>query len=304
VFDSTPPRDELQRYQEDPELRPLIQGTDGLLESVAIFNLAQPPFDDMAVRRAVAAVIDRRALVEQAKEESGRGVSVLLAHLAPDATESSLLAGWNPFPTDDGTPDLEAARREISASHYAHGGRCDGPACDDVRILVHFGSDSIVGSLRNDLAKLGINATLEVPDDDEFYKVCSAPREHVGLCIGLGWQADFPDAVNFLRVFFTGSTDLNWSHLGASPRTLRRWGYAVTDVPSVDTDVDQCVQAPGSVKPTCWARLDQYLTSVLVAGVPLVAYQPLRLSSPRLGALTWDVAHGEPALDRLPGAAA
>lgn len=301
VFDQSPPPDELQHYQEDPTLRPLIQSTDGLLQSLAIFNLAQPPFDDVAVRRAVAAVIDRQSLVAQGKEDYTRGISVLATHLAPDATESSLLAGWNPFPADDGSPDLQAARRALSDSSYARGGRCDDPACDDVRILVHFGSDSIVESLRDNLAKLGIHASVEA--DPDFYGPCADPKEHIGLCIGLGWQSDFPDGAQFLRVFFTGTSSDNWSHLGQSSAFLRRLGLPVTDVPSVDTDVEECVQAPGSVKPACWARLDQYLTGVLVAGVPLVAQQPLRLSSPQLGALPWSTAFGEPALDRLLGAA-
>jgi peptide/nickel transport system substrate-binding protein len=300
VFDVPPPLDELQRYQQDPALRPLIQSADGLTETLAIFNVAQPPFDDVAVRRAVAAVIDRRALVAQSKENLSRGVSVLLTHLAPDATESSLLAGWNPFSDDDGSPDLEAARRSISASRYAKGGRCDEPACSDVRILVDSHSDAVVPSLRDDLAKLGIHANIRVADDF-FFQRCGNPKEHLGLCIGVGWQADFPDGAQFLRVFFTATLTGNWSLLGSSPSLLRRWAYPVTDVPSVETDVEQCVQAQGSARPACWARLDQYLSGVLVAGVPLVAIQPLRLSSPRLGALPWSVAFGEPALDRLPG---
>jgi peptide/nickel transport system substrate-binding protein len=299
VFDASPPPEVLRSYQNDPELRPLIQATEGLSESLAIFNLAQPPFDDVAVRRAVAAVIDRASLVEQSLQEYTRGVSVLSTHLAPDVTESSLLAGWNPFPVDDGSPDLGAARRAMATSRYARGGRCRDPACDDVEILVHFASDSAVAPLRADLAKLGIHAHFEVTDD--FFGRCSDPREHMGICIGLGWQADFPDAVNFLREFFASDGPLNWSHIGAGPRVLRRWGYSVTDVPSVDTDVEQCVQGAGSAKPACWARLDQYLTHVLVVGVPLVALQPLRLSSPRLGAFAWAEAFGEPALDRLPG---
>ena len=121
------------------------------------------------------------------------------------------------------------------------------------------------------------------------------------MCIGLGWTADFPDGVNFLREMYDSRGSINWTHLGASTSQLRRWGYDARSVPSVDGDVDRCVQEPGSAKPACWARLDQYLTGVLVAAVPLVAFQPLRLSSPRLGAFAWDQAFGEPALDRLPG---
>jgi peptide/nickel transport system substrate-binding protein len=173
VFDASPPPEVLEQYQDDPALRPLIQATESLSESLAIFNLAQPPFDDVAVRRAVAAVIDRASLVEQSRQEYTRGVSVATTHLAPDVTESSLLAAWNPFPTDDGSPDLNAARRAMASSRYARGGKCRDPACDAVKILVHFASTSAVAPLRADLARLGIRVHFEVTD--EIFGRCSDP---------------------------------------------------------------------------------------------------------------------------------
>jgi peptide/nickel transport system substrate-binding protein len=302
VFDAPPPPAELRRYQDDPALRPLIQTTDGLSQSLAIFNLAQPPFDDVAVRHAVADVIDRATIVAESREGYIRGVSTLTNHLSPDATEASLLSGWSPFPTDDGSPSLDAARQAMASSRYAKGGRCRDPACDGVTILVHPGLDAAAASLRTALAKLGIHAHVEITE--LFWDRCPDPTKHIGLCIGLGWQSDFPDAVNFLSEMFDGHGGINWTQMGASPSQLRRWGYDVRDVPSVDGDVERCVREPGSAKPACWARLDQYLTGVLVAAVPLVVFQPLRLSSPGLGAFPWDDAYGEPALDRLPGRAA
>lgn len=302
VFDSSPPPEVLQAYQDDPALRPLIQATESLTESFATFNLAQPPFDDVAVRRAVAAVMDRAALVEQSREEYTRGVSVLSTHLAPDITESSLLAGWDPASRVDGSPDLVAARRAMATSRYARGERCRDPACDAVKIVVHRAATAAVAPLRADLARLGIHADFVVRSG--VFGPCGRPKAHIGMCIGATWQADFPDAVNFLQVFYASDGSLNFSHVGAGPGTLRHWGYPVTDVPSVDTDVEQCVQEAGSAKAACWARLDQYLTDVLVVGVPLVVVQPLRLSSPRLGPFAWAEPLGEPALDRLPGIAA
>jgi peptide/nickel transport system substrate-binding protein len=301
VFDVAPPPAELRRYQDDPTLRPLIHTTDGLAESLAIFNVAQPPFDDVAVRRAVADVIDRASIVTESRDVYFQGVTVLTNHLSPDATEASLLSDWSPFPTSDGSPSLDAARQAIASSRYARGDRCRDRACDGVTILVHPGLSAADRPLRAALTRLGIQARIQLTP--RMFPRCWDPTQHIGLCIGLGWTSDFPDATNFLREMYDSHGSINWSHLGASPSQLRHWGYPTRTVPSVDGDVERCTQEPGSAKPACWARLDQYLTDVLVAAVPLVAFQPLRLSSPQLKAFAWNEAVGEPALDRLPGRA-
>ena len=59
-------------------------------------NLAQPPFDDIHVRRAVAWAINRRRL--QAID-GGPLTSAIATHVAPDAGEDNLLLHYDPFRT-------------------------------------------------------------------------------------------------------------------------------------------------------------------------------------------------------------
>ena len=89
-------------------LRPLIQTTTGsVFFSFATFNLALPPFDDIAVRRAVAFAMDRAAMAETIDPEP----AYVAQHFASDTTEASLLASWSTIPGPDGQGDVGAASR-------------------------------------------------------------------------------------------------------------------------------------------------------------------------------------------------
>src|SRR6185312_11993795 len=113
--------------------RPLVSTPDGAIgTSFASFTVAQPPFDDEAVRRAVAYAMDRAAFTDGVNP----GFFPKLAeHFTPDTFEASLLASWSGLP-GGGRGDLAAAREAMTDSRYATGSRCDDPACDGVQIVV------------------------------------------------------------------------------------------------------------------------------------------------------------------------
>ena len=124
------------------------------------------------------------------------------------------------------------------------------------------------------------------------------------MCIGMGWSPDYPSADQYIGAFFASDGQLAATKLGARPKELRGWGYEVTQVPTIDGQVERCRQEIGANQAPCWARIDQYVESQLMPAVPIAEISPLRLSSQRIGSLPWDQIYLEPALDRIVAEAA
>src|SRR5881227_2134860 len=100
----------------------------------------------------------------------------------------------------------------------------------------------------------------------------------------------------------TGLTDVYGdSLLGASPSSLRRWGYQVTSVPNVDDRIAACLPLTFGAQLRCWADLDEYLMTQVVPWVPLVGFTSGRVVSARLAMFSFDQAWGYPlpALDQI-----
>jgi peptide/nickel transport system substrate-binding protein len=302
VFDDTPPRAMLDHDLSDPSLRPFVQSVDTGNLIMADFLLTQPPFDDLAVRLAVADALDRRSMLGSIRDGYGFGGAVLANHYASDSSEEGLAAGWDPFVGAGGASDIEAARREMARSRYATGGRCSDPVCRAVTVLVHPNIGSVAPTIARNLAAIGIQAKVEVPDD--FYGECNDPPPslHVGICVGDGWFPDYPSVGNLIVTNFGGPTvtaPYGITHMGATPSDLAKLGSPVRSVPSVAPEIIACNQDVGPTGIACWTRLDQYLVTQVMPAVPLAFGQTIRLTSPSVGAFSWDLALQQPSVDRL-----
>jgi peptide/nickel transport system substrate-binding protein len=302
VFDDTPPPSMLHRYLNDPTLRSRVQSIDTGNLVMADFILTQPPFDDLAVRRAVAFALDRRKMLAPIRDGYGFGDAILASHYASDSSEDGLAAGWDPFPGASGSPDLAAARREMSRSRYASGGRCTDAACRGVTVYVHPNLAPVVGGVRRSLAALGIVSNVIVRDD--FFEICfdPPPGARAGLCIGDGWFPDVPSVGNLIVTNFGGPTvtaPYGITNMGATAADLVKLGSPVRSVPNVAPEIVACNQHPGPRGIACWTALDQYLVTNVMPSVPLAFGRTIRIAGPSIAAFSWDLANQAPALDRL-----
>ena len=311
VFGSSSPFEQVARYLDDPALAGRVFVHPENVVWAVTMNLAVPPFDDVHVRRAVARVIDRTALIELLSEPPygpfGFSWGEVATHVAADALEGGLLHTFDPYPHD-----LEAARSEMRTSAYDRtgDGRCDAPACAKVRTLV---LDTGVmaeqaRAIRDDLAEIGINLELEIEPPSVFFGDLDSaasnihdPAAQIPMGIAYPWAQDYPDGGGWFSPLFdrSGLEAANTSLLGASPAELRDWGYEVTSVPGVDDRIQLCLGRRGEARTQCWAELDQHITTEVVSWIPLIFTEHAQVASERVAAYSFAQFPGIPALDRI-----
>jgi peptide/nickel transport system substrate-binding protein len=305
VFDVSPEPELVDRFRSDPELERNVAvfPVDGV--GYVTLNIAQPPFDDVHVRKAVNLALDKQVLRQGAAGFLREPWVVKRAtHIAPDFLENNLLLDYDPYATPGDRGNLEGARTELARSSYdADGdGTCDGPACSGVRAVTL--SDpwlrTAADSVAERLAQLGIE--LDFTEVEDLFAEL-APEKHVGLNLFTTWARDFPGGASYFPALFDSSTIppscCNWSLVGASPEQLATWGYDTASVPSVDAKLGECQRLVGGAAFQCWAELDQLLMEEVVPVVPFGATDNVRVASARVVNLVVDQAFQNPSLDRI-----
>ncbi|MEO8924839.1 MAG: ABC transporter substrate-binding protein [Caldimonas sp.] len=82
----------LKQFQGDPRFSVAIGGTEG--KTIMTINNKRKPFDDVRVRRALAAAIDRKALIDGAQEGFGTPIG---SHMVPSDAGYVDLTAINPY---------------------------------------------------------------------------------------------------------------------------------------------------------------------------------------------------------------
>jgi peptide/nickel transport system substrate-binding protein len=282
----------------DPELRRRLHDAPATNLFFIPLNLALPPFDDVAVRRAVNLVLDREALAATFDPQRGSAF-VPTAHAFPDVAVGGLLRDYVPSGIDDARGDSDRARELMSHSAYDSDGdgRCDGDACTVNANRWGPTTDEAVAILDADLAELGIHLDWLELDERTMFD----PTHHVGLLAILGWVAEYPSANDFVGLMTDPQPPetLDLSLLGATSAQLESWGYSVPSVPSLDDKIAACQIRAGSGAFGCWAELDQLLSDQVVAWVPVARSVVSWLPSERVAHFENDGSDIIPALERV-----
>jgi peptide/nickel transport system substrate-binding protein len=109
AFSGFPAPENLPQFDSDPRFKVLVGSTEG--ETILSTNNAQPPFDDVKVRKAMAHAIDRQAIIDGAMFGYGTPIGT---HFAPHHPDYVDLTGQSAH-------DPELARNLLAEAGYPDG---------------------------------------------------------------------------------------------------------------------------------------------------------------------------------------
>jgi peptide/nickel transport system substrate-binding protein len=297
----------LDEYRSDPSLEERLSFYPRDFIRYMSMNMALPPLDDIHVRKAINYAVNKARLIEIS---GGRGVAEPATHLILDSLQDNLLLDYDPYETPVAAGDPEAAAAEMALSRYDKDGdgSCDHAACRGVSAVTFVPREGVglsgrvatlqARSIVQDLKSIGIAVDLRELPPPEVFEMLGDPTKKVGLGIAVSWGKDYPSGSTFGGLFASGTPD-NYALVGAAPDDLKKWGYPIATVPSVDDKVKECGGLVGDRQSPCWAELDQILMEQVVPWVPLLVEQLAQPVSERVVNYSFDQANTMPALDRI-----
>jgi peptide/nickel transport system substrate-binding protein len=271
---STPTPKTIRQYATTPSLKPLMIPNVGDRTNYLSMNLTQPPFDDIHVRKALNYIVDKAALQ---KAWGGPIPGSIATHIVPPVLYNNGLAEYNPYETANNAGDVSKAAAEMKQSKYDPGktGKCTASACKGVLTIADTRSvdKTMIPILVEDAAKIGL--TLTVRSINGAYTTIQTPSKNIPLAERPSWGKDYADPYTFFAELFDSraiikSGNTNYSLVGVTPAQAKKVGATgdLSNVPSVDADIDACSAKLGSARTTCWENLDKKLMEQVVPWVP------------------------------------
>jgi peptide/nickel transport system substrate-binding protein len=234
----------------------------GRVRYVAL-NTTVKPFDDINVRKAVAAGLDRNAMNTAF---GGNTVGTVATHLITPGIEGFEEAGGVEGPgldflqTPKGDPQLAA---EYLKKAGFENGKYSGPKL--LMAVDNSTNQKAAAQIAlNGFQKLGFEINFRpMPRDTMYSKFCNVPSSKTPICPSVGWLKDFADAQTLLDPTFNGknivaSGNVNWPQLD-DPKLNRAMDDAEVLVDPAErkkawADIDKQVTATAGAIPWQWDK--------------------------------------------------
>jgi peptide/nickel transport system substrate-binding protein len=248
-------------------------------------NTQKPPFNNLYVRKAVAYVLDRNAmLLTRGGAIDGK---VATHFISPDFGPVGFnQAGgftFNPFPSKGNAGNVAMAEAMLKKAGYKSG-KYSGPQVTMVSDNVAPGSNT-AAVVANSLAKIGFNVkTISVDHAAMYTKFCGVPKNEPNICPNVGWLADFHEPQTLLDPTFNGKNII--------PTNNSNW--PLLNDPTINKLMQQAEgQLNAETRYKEWGKIDQLITES-AAAIPWVWETSPTLYSSRVTQATELWNGGEP----------
>jgi peptide/nickel transport system substrate-binding protein len=223
-------------------------------------NTSKPPFDNENVRRAVAYVLDRRAM---RLTRGGPIDGVIATHfIDPSYAGLGFEAGGgysNPFASPNDAGDVAKAKAELKKAGFANG-MFSGAQVTMVSDNTPPGSNT-AKVVAADLAKIGFKVkNIAVLHQTMYSKFCSVPKNAPNICPNVGWLQDFKDPQTIMDVPFNGKS--------IAPANSSNWPQL--NDPKINAEMDAAAKLTDvKARAEAWGKIDKEVT-LTAAAVPWV----------------------------------
>jgi peptide/nickel transport system substrate-binding protein len=215
-------------------------------------NTQIPPFDDINVRKAVSAGMDRDAL---RLTRGGEAIGDIATHyLPPEMSGFEEAGGLEGFGIDFmANPKGDPA---LMAEYFKKAGFASGKY-EGTEEVTMVGDNEGVGAKTAEVAAeqlrgMGFNIDLrQVTHDAMYNKFCNVPKAKIAICPNVGWVRDFGDPQVYLEPTFNGNNiipanNVNWPQL---------------DVPEINQAMaDASLLIDPAERAKAWAEIDRMVT--------------------------------------------
>jgi peptide/nickel transport system substrate-binding protein len=214
-------------------------------------NTTVKPLDNVNVRRAISAVIDRTALRQT---RGGPSLGTIATHLVPPGVSGFEDAGGTEGPgfdfTSSPTANVTVAKEYMKKAGYENG-MYDGPP-----LLTIADNESpakeTAEAFQEQVKKIGLKLQFrEVPHATMLTKFCQVPKSNTAICPNLGWGADFFAAQSFFGPLFSGKNIVPTGNVNTAEVNDPKLNKQIDDAIAI-TDPEQAAKA--------WGDLDKEVT--------------------------------------------
>ena len=225
-------------------------------------NTTIKPFNNINVRKAVNAVMDRNAL---RLTRGGPALGAIATHYIPPGINGFDEAGGNAGPGVDFLKN-PSGDLQLAESYMKKGGYPSGKYTGTQKLLM-VGVNAGVGQKTAEVAqeqfrKLGFQLNFrEVEQSTMYTKFCNVPKAAVAICPNVGWLKDFADPQTILDPTFNGknivaTNNSNWPQLN-DPKINAAMDKAETIVDPTERakawgDIDKMVTESAAAIPWIW----------------------------------------------------